>query len=179
MENDRFRRWVESSHALARIEPFMVPIAQGLGRLDIDLIQGDQRFSNLSQEERSSIDESTRLTNHMTSSYLWVLGAYELVRAVVQRCRKNPHLLGSQLTSKATDVRDAFERLRIPLAKFEPSNRHQKTDSPIAYPALHKELGASWHIAADVFISRRELSNILLTLLEEMATTSDQPHQSH
>jgi len=176
MENDRFRRWVKSSHALARIEPFMVPITQGLGRLDTNLIQGDQRFCDLQPEERSSIDEAISLTDRMTFSYLWVLGAYELVRAIDQRCHDNPRLLGNRLTTKVTAVKHTFERLRIPLAKFEPSRRYQNTDSPIAYPALHKEFGVSWHVATDVFISRRELSDILLTLLEEMAKTSDLPH---
>lgn len=148
------KRWIKSSHVLAIIEPFMVPIAQGLGRLDINLIKGDQKFSDLQPEECSSINEAISLTDRVTFSYLWVLGAYELVRAIDQRCRDNPRLLGNQLTTKVTAVKHTFERLRIPLAKFEPSRSHQNTDSPIAYLALHKELGVSWHVATDVFISR-------------------------
>lgn len=168
MENERLHRWVNSSSILAKIEQFMAFVVQGLGRLDIKLIQYDQRFCGLPQKEKNTIEEALRLTDHMTLSYLWVLGAYELIRSIDQRCRDNPCLLENQLIEKVTEVKHEFERIRIPLAKFEPSRRHKMTDSPIAFPAIRREFGASWHISIDKYISKRELSDTLLDLLEKL-----------
>ena len=168
MEKERLNRWVNSSHVLSKFEPFMITVAQGLGRLDVKLIQYDQRFCGLPLEERNTIEEALLFTDHMTLSYLWVLGAYELMRSIDQRCRDKLCLLENQLIEKVKEVKLEFERIRIPLAKFEPSRRHQKTDSAIAFPAIHIEFGASWHISYNKYVSRRELSDTLLDLLENM-----------
>jgi len=171
MEQERCVRWVQASLVLKMIEPFMIPVAQGLGRLDVKLILDDKRFSELPQTAQGSIDESIELTDRFTYSYLWILGAYELVRALDQRCRDNPSLLGQQLSKQINTLKHSFERLRIPLAKMEPARSHQDTDAPIAYPAIHRQLGISWQVSRDVFISRREMSDALLALLEEVAST--------
>ena len=170
MEHERYVRWVNSSHALGRIEPFLIPVIQGLGRLDVSLIIGDKRFAELHEETRNTIEEATNLTDRITYSYLWVLGSYELIRTLDQRCRENPRLLDNHLANKINETKQSFERLRIPLAKLEPSRRHRDTDSPIAYPAIHERMGISWHVS-NVFISRRELSDALLALFEEIANT--------
>jgi hypothetical protein len=171
MHEKRFICWVNTSQTLKRVEPFMVPLVQGLGRLDVHLILEDKRFSELQQKDQNSIDEAIKLTDRVTYSYLWVLGAYELVRALDQRCRENPSLLSSQMNKRISKAKHHFERLRIPLAKMEPSRRHRDTDASIAYPAIHEELGISWRVSKDVFISRRELSDVLLALLQEIANT--------
>jgi hypothetical protein len=189
--DSRFLRWIEGSRSLERIEPMMLLPIQVLGQLDVELIQDDQPLTALALEQRSSSNASisneervylgisfdTIFKDQLTLSYLWVLGAYELVRAIDQRCRGNPLLFGNQLNTKVTAVKHAFERLRVPLAKFESSRRHRKTDSPIAWPAIHQELGTSWQVARDVFISRKELSDILLDLLEEMRKLSEPARQ--
>ena len=45
MPDDRFQRWVDASSAAGAIEPFMIPLVQGLGRFDCRLIKEDARFS--------------------------------------------------------------------------------------------------------------------------------------
>ena len=54
----------------------------------------------------------------------------------------------------------------MPLAKFEPAERHQKTDFHIAYPVLNSDYGVAWQVSEDAFISRGELADQFLHLLE-------------
>ncbi len=154
----------------------MMVLAQGLGRLDVNLIEEYQSLCNslkLPLEERNLIEESMKLSELLTLSYLWVLGAYELVRAVNQRLVENTELLGGQVRTRVAVVKHAFERLRIPLAKFKASKRHRETDSHIAYPTIHRELGISWQLSPDVLVSRRELADHLLGIMEEICSASD------
>jgi hypothetical protein len=184
--DSRMLRWIEASRFLEIVEPFMIVVAQGLGRLDINLIRGDQQLegqvkrqhsspATMSPDEHSSL--SVNMMEQLTLSYLWVLGAYELVRSIDQRCRDNPPLLGNTANIKFAEIKHTFERLRVPLAKFEPSRRYKDTDSTIAWPVIHKKLGSSWKVATDVVISRRELSDNLLNLLEETQITIGSQHK--
>ncbi len=168
MEQKRFSKWVEVSHGLSKIEPFMIPIVQGLGNLDAKLIVEDDRYLKLPKTSRDTIEESMNLTERFTLSYLWVLGTYELVRTLTQRCRETGNLLGENLVQDVIKLKQDIERLRIPLAKMEPSRRHQKSDAPIAYPAIHNEFGISWRVSQSTYIARREISDKFLSLLEQI-----------
>jgi len=163
---------VAVSHVLSKIEPFFAITIQNLGRLDSKLISEDARFCSLSLDGRSTIEESAKLTDQILYSYLWILGLYELVRTFDKRCGSLPEFLSVVLKSKVKALKHKIERLRIPLAKMEPSERHKNTDYPIAYPAIHKELGVSWQVAKDIYISRRELSDETLSLFEEINGSS-------
>jgi len=167
MNSERDKLWARSSHGLARIEAFMVPVLQGLARLDCQLILQDARFGELSELERGTIQESILLTDRITLSYLWVLGAYELVRTLDQRCQADKTHLGEPLTQRIRNFKRQMKRLRIPLAKMEPARRNP-SDSPIAFPAISYQYGIAWNIAPDVLISRRELSDALLELVGEI-----------
>ena len=167
VEVDRNTRWIDGSIAASAVETFMMPIVQGLGQLDVALISEDARFSGLQEREASSLHESCLLTNRFTLSYLWVLGAYELVRALDQRCRAKPDTMPAPFRDRLAALKRTVERLRIPLAKMEPARRHP-TDSPIAYPALSRDFGVAWQIASDAYITRRELSDGLLNFLTDL-----------
>lgn len=176
MDTNRLQRWINSSSGLAAIEDFMIVVAQGLGRLDVRLIEDDRKLCEtikLPLEQRDITDESVRITEGFTISYLWVLGAYELVRAVNQRLVDNSGLFDEELKTNVNEVKLLFERLRIPLAKFEPSRRHRDTDDYIAYPIIHREIGVSWQLSQTVYMSRSELSEKLLDLLEKIKIASD------
>jgi hypothetical protein len=153
----RFERWVKASFVTARYEHFMPATVQGLGRIDQILYVEDQRLVSEPLESAEPSD----LTLHITLSHLWVLGAYEVLRTIHQRCRE-----GGGVDESVRDVLRRFERLRIPLAKFEPAGRHKETDTKIAYPALNAQYGVAWQVAEDVFIPRGELSDEFLMLLE-------------
>lgn len=156
----RYHRWVNASHTAATYETFMVLGIQGLGRLDHDLYEQDGLLTKNPMALSSNSDLGA-LSYHITMSYLWVLGAYEIVRSIQQR-NKDAGLNDGKLTA----LLRKFERLRMPLAKFEPANRHKNTDSKIAYPALNELHGIAWQVSEEVFISRGELANEFLSLLE-------------
>lgn len=157
----RAHRWIRASHRLARYEAFMVTTVQGLGRLDDLLAATDAQYV----AGGGYISESTGigdLSDHITLSYLWVLGAYEVIRAMHQRERDS----GSAPSISITELLRRFARLRMPLAKFEPAERHQTTDSHVAFPVLNAEYGVAWQVSEDAFISRGELADKFLALLE-------------
>ena len=167
MSNNREEQWIRASHGLNRVEAFMIPVLQGLGRLDCHLIAQDERFARLSESERSTIQESILLTDQFTLSYLWVLGAYEFVRTLNQRCHSDRNLFGDSITKRIRELKHQIERLRIPLAKMEPARRHPN-DNPIAYPAISRDHGIAWQLTPDDFISRKELSEVLLLLVSDI-----------
>jgi hypothetical protein len=107
------------------------------------------------------------LGDHLTLSYLWVLGAYEIIRALDQRSREDEQFL-PELKERLKKLKHEFERIRIPLAKFEAATRHRETDSHIAYPAINTEKGIAWRVSVDVWITRRDLSDSMLELLESI-----------
>lgn len=159
MDNDRYKRWVDASHKFARIEPFFTILIQNLGRVDSRLVWEDLAFLKLTEEQMGTIESSVALTDRTTLSYLWVLGSYEFVRTLAQR------LAGLPLHEEVVRVKHEFNRLRIPLAKFEAASR-SRDDSPIAYPAINFQDGTAWQLGSETFITRLELSNQLLDMVE-------------
>ena len=126
---NRFERWIKASHKVAHIETFMVPNIQGLGQLDEKLIVYENEFlpqSSLPQDEETALNFS----EHLTLSYLWVLGVYEIVRSINQK------IGNTNSDEKLKKLKNLFTRLRVPLAKYEPAKYHKATDSKIAYPIL-------------------------------------------
>jgi len=167
MPDDRYQRWIEASSAMGALEPFMIPLVQGLGRFDCHLIHEDTRFTALNQEESSSLRERSLLTDRVTLSYFWVLAAYELVRTLDQRWRTGATTLPDEFGSRGAALKRRIERLRIPFAKTEAVRRFP-TDSPMAYPTITRDFGIAWHIAQDTYITRRELSDQLLDFLADL-----------
>ena len=167
MPDDRYQRWIDASSAMRAIEPFMVPLVQGLGRFDCHLINEDARFAALNQEQSSSLHESTRLADRLTLSYFWVLAAYELVRTLDQRWRTGVTTLPDESGNRVAALKRRMERLRIPVAKMETARRFP-TDSAIAYPTISRDFGVAWHIAQDMYVTRRELADQLLNFLGDL-----------
>src|SRR3954469_6299963 len=123
MPDDRFQRWVDVSSAVGAIEPFMIPLIQGLGRFDCRLIEEDARFSALNQAQSSSLQESNRLADRLALSYFWVLAAYELVRTLDQRWRTGATTLPAESGNRVTALKRRMEWLRNPLTKTETARR--------------------------------------------------------
>ena len=174
MESERHRRWMKASNALGAIELFTVPIVRGLGKLDAKLIAEEKRFSELPSELQETSHEQEALNECYVLSFLWVLGAYEMIRTLDQRCQDYPWLVDEPLVaSRIKSIKRSFERLRVPLAKMEQARRYKDTDYPIAYPTSCTELGTSWHVSDTLVISRRELSDKFLDLIEDMASSAE------
>lgn len=164
-ENVRFERWIKISVGLMRFEPHLMQVVQSLGDLDVKLCVTDEKLVDDYCQKNISPDYKD-IQGHVTQSYLWLLGAYEVVRTLTQRmsesqCTDPPHVFENFKQIKAQ-----FARVRVPLAKFEQASIHKKTDSHIAFPGFAFDLGIAWQVSEDVIISRRELSNALLNALE-------------
>jgi hypothetical protein len=166
MLDDRYRRWLDASSAASAIDQFMVPLIQGLGRFDCHLIREDARFAALNQEESSSSRETALLADRFTLSYFWVLAAYELVRTLDQRWRIGATTLPDELGSRIAALKRRMDRMRVPLLKMETPRRFP-TDSTMAYPSNSTGFGVAWHIAEDMYVTRRELSDQLLGFLAD------------
>lgn len=166
MNDTRYERWIKASIPTAKYELFMVSAIQSLGRLDIKLIEEDNDFLIEFEKNRNSLEANDKLNDRMTISYLWVLGAYEAIRTITQRIRESEDLVSQNIASEFSDLKRKFNRLRVPLAKMEPASAHRATDSHIAYPGIDLEHGIAWQVAENTYISRRELSDNFLNVLE-------------
>jgi len=162
----KLEQWIEAARAVETIEPWLIPVIQGLGRLDAHLIEAADHFAGQTPAERQTLHESLRLTDRVTLAYLWVLGTYEVVRTLDQRIRAEPVKLAWCKAADFNGVKKQLTRLRIPLAKFEAAKAHKATDRSIAYPALRDPTGVvAWNVGRDTFIERKDLSDIVLKAL--------------
>lgn len=165
MDRTRYNRWKRASFALLQFEPFLAQTVQQLGKIDASLYEKDGRYREIRTRSDAMPGEWEELTESTTLAYLWVLGAYEVIRTIDQRFRElGLHTAGQY--SQSTTIKHSFERVRIPLAKLEPANRYKSTDTSFAYPALNSSHGLGWKVAEGVVISRGELSSQLLEFLE-------------
>ncbi|MDD5015443.1 MAG: hypothetical protein PHW73_10190, partial [Atribacterota bacterium] len=76
MDKNRYNEWIDGSSGLMYVEMLLVGNAQGLGLIDLELID---EFQNLKIDSQLEQDRMNKL-RHITLSELWVMGAYELVR---------------------------------------------------------------------------------------------------
>jgi hypothetical protein len=160
---ERYNRWVTSSSKIFASYPFIDITIQGLGKLDAKLIIEDENIVKRKEPSNPFGDVS----EHFTLSNLWVLGAYEVIRTLDQRADKYANFF-PEFKVEIKELKFKFARLRMPLAKFEPERHFTKTDSDVAYPGFHLELGASWQLAENAWINRRTLSDGMLSLFETM-----------
>lgn len=173
IDQPRYAKWVSVSHSVMLLEPELPIFIQGLGKLDARLVHEDAVFRALPKEQRGSPEESIKLTDRFIVSTLWVLGAYEVIRTLSQRVRQKPKVLTKRLAQQVVSTKNMFERVRIPLAKMEPAKRYKATDSSLARPAMHRDMGISWRVAAKTVIPRRRLSDRLLKLLTVIQDQQD------
>jgi hypothetical protein len=78
------------------------------------------------------------------------------------------------LIKEADRVKAEFVKVRSPLTKMEPSDRHSQANRPIAYPCIGSDLGAAWRIGPQTFVSRRILSDLFLDFLEKLNAATSQ-----
>jgi hypothetical protein len=169
--------WITGVNRAAQFEKHMIVAVQGLGALDRELTVFDRFLvSNIdaiyAYPDEQAVAHAVQLTRHLTLSYLWVLGAYEVIRSIDQR-----FFAADRKALDTYEIRVAkhrFSRLRIPLAKYEAEGR-SPGDSPIAYPVLNLQHGAAWQIAEDAVISREELGEVFLAMLERIPPRFEGP----
>ena len=171
MDQERWRRWVSAAHAVARIDKWLLVPVQGIGRLDAKLVLTESRI--IDDRNWSNETETFEFNDAFTLSWLWVLGCYEIVRTAYQRCRSDQGLVDAVVKEEINRVKRLFERIRMPLAKLEPANRHRATDWRVAFPGVDRKHGIAWRLGELTWINRRELSDAMLGLLESMKTGNE------
>jgi hypothetical protein len=163
LDLSRNKRWGDVSHKFNDLNIYTAVTIQGLGRLDSKLIVEDEILIKTGKPKNPFGD----LSEHITLSYLWVLGAYELVRSLTQKAKNDNNFFPS-FKESLSKLKSEFERIRIPLAKFEPAKKHSDTDNYFAYPVVFIGAGIGWKTSEQFGISRRDLSDKMISLLEEM-----------
>ncbi len=161
----RNERWIKVSIGLMRFEPHMMPLVQQLGRLDVRLILADATWIETTRKKNANPNDGDALHEHITQSYLWVLGAYEVVRTLWEMMKDGKDNVPADVVDHFQRVKKRFARVRMPLAKMQPASGFSE-DSHVAYPGLHQEYGVAWQLNGTTILSRRELSDAFLEALE-------------
>lgn len=163
----RLEKWIWASFGIHKIEPAieMLHFIQMLGIFDQQLIKNDEIIIQPNY--------NNTLSYHSSFSRLWVLGCYELTKAIYERCRIDhtkpifkdyPKCSTNELNQKVKESKEFIERVRIPLAKFE-SYKKNPSDSPIAESIIILNVGVGWKLSDNYIVSRRQISDTFLNLL--------------
>ena len=152
--------------ALSSIEPNLEFLIGTLAKLDEQLNLRDQHHQALAKEpSNTKLAEWADVIDAIGLSYLWVLGAYEAIRTLDQRLRNmGPSAVHRHRATNA--LKHQFERLRVPLAKLEAANRHRATDYSFLRPGIDDGRGIAWEVSAGVVVSRSQLADQFLAVLE-------------
>lgn len=202
-DSERYQRWMSPLIVVQGVgQPatlnknshwfWVYEITRGLARFDARLVVEDQWAASLFQDESRREAECDRYLDHVIASQLWVLGAYELIRIVVEKLKekekfdkaihekslkeikkRNKRQGQKKIESNVFNqdplllrakvlLRD-FERLRMPMAKLQPAKEF-KADNPIARPGLSGG-GVGWTTGAEMFVTRTELADKMIMVL--------------
>ena len=162
MDIERRNKWIKNSHKLrVVIDEIEVPF-QGLANIDAKLVIEDMKIIN--GKPSSPYGD---ITEHMTRSYLWVLGSYEIIRTLSQFADAGNSNKFEGMKEDIRLLKHEFEKLRVPLAKFEAARRNPN-GYPFAYPVIDKDLGVSWLIGQNDHVPRKYLSDKMLALVESL-----------
>jgi hypothetical protein len=183
--DNRFTRWITDSFGLAKADKWLnqernlgsnvelVYQLQGLARLDFELqanLSGVAAAIEAQTKATDVIPDAALLAlqRHLYQSFLWVLAAYELIRTLDQVCSADETIYGPALSKEIKDFKHYIERLRVPLAKLVAAKRHRNSDFPRAYPVLVNGKDVAWQVHPSTTISRQDLSDRLLLLMEKL-----------
>lgn len=164
MDRERYEDWVRVSFRWVRgpdRDTGLPHHIQTLGIEDAEL--RDIRKNDFYDDQGKPLEDEfgiLLLERWQIRAHLWVLGAYELVRMISERVRKDPSLTTDVAIEKIHETKRQLERVRVPLAKLEPSRRNALTDFPVAYAGISSE-GLAWKVAEGVVITQRQLSDLL------------------
>jgi len=162
MDKKRYQEWTIGMMSVQGVHMWMYEVVKGLARIDAKLVDEDKWVSSVLDWNIQSSEDVDRLSDHLTISGLWVMGAYEFVRTFRQRLKNNKHY---QLAI-FKDLVEKYEKVRIPLAKLE-APRNFPELSVIARPAIQVGYGICWKVGEGEFITRRELADALIIAISQ------------
>lgn len=161
---DLYSRWNRASWSLAGIFPPILLVVQGLGAHDVMLRLIDSSIEPFAKLQKDS--PGLDLNAHLTQSYLWVLGVYEITRTIAQHGEEDVTLFSDTDLAKVRELKNAFARIRVPLAKLEPARKHRDTDYSFPWPAFGPGRGTEWAVSPTVIIFRSQLADAFLDVFE-------------
>ncbi|NWA10209.1 hypothetical protein [Pseudomonas gingeri] len=161
MDDSRYQKWMMPLIYVQGFDMWFYEILNGLARMDAKLVAEDHWMTSF--PEGASRGDSDREKDHYTHSYLWVLGAYELIRTIWQQLNEGKHPHAKTFRKLVED----FEKVRMPLAKLE-SPRKFKGNLPIARVAIARPEGVCWILSNKLVVSRIELSDLLIEALNKV-----------
>jgi hypothetical protein len=170
---ERYSLWVRSSMAWSRNEPTGVIMTriQGLGIIDAELYDINKHIINKKLENDLSVFDVVNI-----QSYLWVLGVYELFRMIDQKIKENPEIANENASKQINKAKTEFSRIRVPLAKLEPSNRFRNSDYAIPQLGANDEqLG--WKINDNDIIYYRPLSDLAISTFDGLRLSNYQKNK--
>lgn len=160
---DRWRDWIRLSHAASMGDIAVAIVTQELGRLDAELMVEGPHVVRAFQSSAARPElEGQQMSDHITFSALWTLGAYELIRTLEERVRGGAPqtLLGAK---------DQLRRVRVPLAKLQPARPHLATDWGWPGSIADESRGIGWLVAPETPIFRKDLSELTRAALSSIA----------
>lgn len=170
MDKDRHSEWIENSFGLMHVEMLLINDAQGLGALDVELIEEFPRLKIDSKLEK----DLSRKYRHILLSKLWVIGAYELIRVMDKMMPKDMEMYKEDTIKKLKEVLSAFTEVRIPLAKFQDRGKGELY-SGVSLPHFDSTKGMGWKIhfsrkakVETKIFYRKDLSDSLFNLLKKL-----------
>jgi hypothetical protein len=170
MDKKRLSEWIDNSQGIQHIELLILPEVQGLGVIDVRLLE---ELPKIKIGGEKTPEELAKLAEHIMLSKLWVIGTYESIR-VIQKITKEKDILRTDTKQKIKELFTSFNRIRVPLAKFEKSgNGHEELYSGIADSFVDKEKGVGWKVYEhqnkklnQIIFYRKDLANEFLNLLK-------------
>jgi hypothetical protein len=173
----RVQRWVDSSLSptITRLHQhphYFAVMIQQLARLDRRLIEDDMAYDAVPHDLKRSQAETAKSFEHLAISSLWVLGGFQLVYTMQKQIqRRGAAFVG--IKGRVQTVKNEFNRLREPFAKGRPN----RGDFPSPFHGVRAGGSVAWAVSTQKLVSRFELSEQLLSLLETVArfTPRDAP----
>jgi hypothetical protein len=159
---ERRNCWIEHQGPLDHIHDLLRAPYQGIAWIDALLVKEDKKLVS-----GESVGFMGDLSQHFTQAYLWVLGAYEIVRTLSQFSDETKNSALSAHKNEIRVLKHKFELVRVPLAKFE-APRRNPNGYTFAWPIIDKQKGTGWLISEGVYITRRELSDEFLELMKKL-----------
>lgn len=167
MIKERYDAWMEDCAGLMSMEFLLLGNLQGLGILDIELIEEYP----LVKEDAQSEEDRIKKLRHITLSELWIMGAYELVRMIDIIADKRKPEMDKEIKKKIKDTLASFTEVRIPLAKFQKRGQDRMFSGVASKYDFDKTKGIGWKIVSSdrkgletkVFY-RKDLADSLLEL---------------
>lgn len=168
MDHERYSQWVTRSFRWIR-DPgrdFALPHhVQLLGIVDAEL--RGMRREQFYDEAGAPLEDEHRILlveRAMIQAHLWVLGVYEYVRMLDERLRSDKSLASDSSIEAVSRTKRLFSRLRIPLAKLEPEQRHKDDDYQVPLPGVGLH-GLGWQLNDGLVVYQEQLSDAFMEML--------------